>query len=554
MKRLSLVLVAAGSLWAQGLTIYGSRTIEGSLVVNGTRTSPSKGTTLPATCTIGDIFFKTNGTSGGKVYGCETTDTWVVQGTVGSVAWGALTGTLSSQTDLVAALLPKLNWTQNTSNPSDPCPGAGAFPSFHTNSSLDTYWGCNGTNTWSQIITDGGAWVNPSWISSLPFTKITGVATKAQQHASTVYNDQTNTFGAGLKQLFTSNGTTAGFNLVPFSGPPSSPANGDIWYDSALGKFRCRENGASADCIGSGGGSVTGSGTANRIAFWSGSTALGNSNIAQHSSTGALQWLKGASDPSNVVISSSTPNFDLSVTNSHETSLTSNATYTFSNAPASPASNKFIRLIWRQDSTGGRTVTCPAAVLNCVAPDLNPLAVTIQFLEFDGTNYSTGSSNCVSACSSGLTDWYGKTSGHAPWGVRDIAGTPANVDVPSADPTAAGYMLRVTQAGSGATHTQLAYGPGPQFCAGTDAGGDDTYVISCPNFPAAYATDLVVLLTVATGNTSGAALDAGLGSKAIKLADGTTDPATGDFPAGASKMLRYDAAANSAAGAWILTL
>lgn len=39
------------------------------------------GTALPATCTVGDIFFDTDATAGSNVYGCTASDTWTLQGT-----------------------------------------------------------------------------------------------------------------------------------------------------------------------------------------------------------------------------------------------------------------------------------------------------------------------------------------------------------------------------------------------------------------------------------------------------------------------------------------
>src|SRR5204862_4315643 len=38
------------------------------------------GTTLPATCWAGDIFFKTDATAGSNLYACVALNTWVVQG------------------------------------------------------------------------------------------------------------------------------------------------------------------------------------------------------------------------------------------------------------------------------------------------------------------------------------------------------------------------------------------------------------------------------------------------------------------------------------------
>ncbi len=42
--------------------------------------------TLPATCTVGDVYMDTNATTGQRFYACEATDTWVVQGVGGSGA------------------------------------------------------------------------------------------------------------------------------------------------------------------------------------------------------------------------------------------------------------------------------------------------------------------------------------------------------------------------------------------------------------------------------------------------------------------------------------
>lgn len=41
------------------------------------------GTTLPATCTAGEMFFKTSAASGANTYGCVATNTWAVQGSGG---------------------------------------------------------------------------------------------------------------------------------------------------------------------------------------------------------------------------------------------------------------------------------------------------------------------------------------------------------------------------------------------------------------------------------------------------------------------------------------
>lgn len=105
--------------------------------------------------------------------------------------------------------------------------------------------------------------------------------------------------------------------------------------------------------------------------------------------------------------------------------------------------------------------------------------------------------------------------------------------------------------GGGATGGVTLNNAAPLF-SGTDSGPDDAYVIAPTGFPSSYATGQTVVLR-ATGfsNLGSATLDAGPGAKAIKLADGTTDPADGDISA-EPVLLVYDASANGALGAWII--
>jgi hypothetical protein len=65
--------------------------------------------------------------------------------------------------------------------------------------------------------------------------------------------------------------------LQPSSAPTG--ANGVIYYDSSLNKFRCYQNGSWVDCIGGGSGGIGGSGTTNYVAKFTGSTTIGNSQI-----------------------------------------------------------------------------------------------------------------------------------------------------------------------------------------------------------------------------------------------------------------------------------
>ena len=73
------------------------------------------------------------------------------------------------------------------------------------------------------------------------------VISKTYLDTDTVFKTSSSNYSAGAKQAFLHSGTTSGLNLVPASGDPSTPTNGDIWYNSTTGKFRKYENGATSD-------------------------------------------------------------------------------------------------------------------------------------------------------------------------------------------------------------------------------------------------------------------------------------------------------------------
>ncbi len=70
-----------------------------------------------------------------------------------------------------------------------------------------------------------------SWVESMKIDKTTGAVTHL----------------AGARHTFGHDATNAGFNMVPAAGDPSSPSNGDVWYNSTTGKFRKRQGGATSD-------------------------------------------------------------------------------------------------------------------------------------------------------------------------------------------------------------------------------------------------------------------------------------------------------------------
>src|SRR6266478_7047278 len=57
--------------------------------------------------------------------------------------------------------------------------------------------------------------------------------------------------------------TFSGLNVGSLAGNPSSPSNGDIWYNSAAGLFECRQAGLTVPCIYSGGLTAKTNGTNN---------------------------------------------------------------------------------------------------------------------------------------------------------------------------------------------------------------------------------------------------------------------------------------------------
>lgn len=79
------------------------------------------------------------------------------------------------------------------------------------------------------------------------------------------------------KQTFTPTATLSGMNLGSLAGDPSAPVDGDIWYNTSLLKFRCREAGATVNCVQPGGGTPGGSTTEfqyNDVGTFGGTTGM----------------------------------------------------------------------------------------------------------------------------------------------------------------------------------------------------------------------------------------------------------------------------------------
>src|ERR1051326_1162930 len=102
-RRVAAVLMLAAGLHAQ--TKVDLETQSKNVDFSGMlSTKPFKsGTTIPATCTVGETFFKTDAPAGANVYGCTATNAWTVEsggGTITSTGLADLAVTMTSPTML----------------------------------------------------------------------------------------------------------------------------------------------------------------------------------------------------------------------------------------------------------------------------------------------------------------------------------------------------------------------------------------------------------------------------------------------------------------------
>lgn len=162
-------------------------------------TRPVKtGASLPSTCQVGEIFFRTGVTPGNNLYGCTSTNQWTLQaGGGGGSGLPDMTGQANKvlSTDGAGAL-----WRALTTGPT------GALEVTHSAGDVAL-----------DIVTA----VLPQKSAANTFTGL-------------------NTYSLGLQ-----------LGETP---TPGSPADGRIWYDATSKTFRCQQNGVTYDCIGSGGG------------------------------------------------------------------------------------------------------------------------------------------------------------------------------------------------------------------------------------------------------------------------------------------------------------
>jgi hypothetical protein len=191
------VVAVAVSLRAQ--TRIDLRTQASSVVDFGTATytRPVRtGTSLPAQCETGELFFKTDAPAGANVYSCVSHNAWAAPA--------------------VPAVGPQL-------------PSAAG----HATKSL---WTDGVSAVWKNVTTGAtGALALTQNGSEVALDIVPSVI--PQKSAANVFTGL-NTFGSGIQ-------------LLPQTAP-ASPENGRMWYDSTLHRFRCHQNGVTSDCASAG--------------------------------------------------------------------------------------------------------------------------------------------------------------------------------------------------------------------------------------------------------------------------------------------------------------
>ena len=126
-----------------------------------------------------------------------------------------------------------------------------------------------------------------------------------------------NLWGDGITQTFNPNATTAGLNVGSHAGDPSTPANGDLWYDATANELTARINNANVALGAGGAGSGTvNTGTTDALAYYAGNgTAVSPATVTWTSGTsafvvpgtvrGSTALIAGTADASGVYLSHS---------------------------------------------------------------------------------------------------------------------------------------------------------------------------------------------------------------------------------------------------------
>jgi hypothetical protein len=298
--------------------INGSRTLLGNWDASGAATTkPLKaGTLIPASCGVGEMFFKTDAAAGANLYLCTTVNNWTQIQVTGALA------SVFGRTGVVAAQTGDYNFSQ-VSGVAGTAQLPAAIQYFQAgvaapvgacvagqNTYLDTtnldYWFCDVANTWKKVIstTNSGPLALTGQTGTSPATPGNGMETiylnsidKTLHTMSDTGADmryaglsESNQWGAFLQDF------TASTMLIPVATGFTANRNGAIGYDSAANQLHAGINAsdaiiatrnssipASGNCVkwgpngqlqdqgsacGGGGSGMVNPGTANQVAYY----------------------------------------------------------------------------------------------------------------------------------------------------------------------------------------------------------------------------------------------------------------------------------------------
>lgn len=145
-----------------------------------------------------------------------------------------------------------------------------------------------------------------SMLSDADFATIAGSETLTNKTLTTPTISGAITFPDGVRQTFNPNSTNSGLNVGSHTADPSSPSNGDIFYNSTGNTLRARINGAWVSLGAGGGGSsydesnpILDSSTNELLKFAKATSAV-NEFTMQNSETGAAPELQTSGGDTNI--------------------------------------------------------------------------------------------------------------------------------------------------------------------------------------------------------------------------------------------------------------
>jgi collagen type VII alpha len=324
------------------------------------------------------------------------------------------------------------------------------------------------------FVNDTNVTVTPSGSNlTLGFT---GTLAKARQHAATFYTDQANTVTTGLQDF-----SAATHFRTPNAAGYTPTTNGHFGYDSTANRYlgyvsarvvtfgftagtrtagKCLEFDANGDIVvavsnaacGAGGGGGLSGLTTNTYPKAASSTTIADGHIVDDGSTGQVSTTKGFNAPAVVVTYSATPNFDLSLGNRFELTLTGNvSSSTFTNLKAGARGS----IVYIQDATGGRTNVSPSGSANFCTISSTASVTTTQLYEVAANGTTVNGIGCTSTdtptlftgptrsapsnpAASNLACWFDSTDGIEK--CKDSAGSTSSTVKSSATRTSNQYV------------------------------------------------------------------------------------------------------------------